>query len=113
MATREAKTRGSAGGIQVEKPDAKKLEALGVRSWPTWEKEPSTFDWHYDEKETCYFLEGDVTVKVRGGGGAMPPTHEAGAGEVSFGKGDLVTFPEGLSCTWHVKKAVRKHYKFG
>ena len=32
---------------------------------------------------------------------------------VSFGKGDLVTFPQGLSCTWQVKKNVRKHYKFG
>jgi elongation factor G len=27
--------------------------------------------------------------------------------------GDLVTFPQGLKCTWQVKKAVRKHYKFG
>ena len=34
-------------------------------------------------------------------------------GEVSFGAGDLVTFPKGLDCTWRVKKAVRKHYFFG
>jgi len=26
--------------------------------------------------------------------------------------GDLVTFPAGLSCTWDVKKALRKHYQF-
>jgi uncharacterized cupin superfamily protein len=25
----------------------------------------------------------------------------------------LVTFPQGLSCVWNVKKAVKKHYKFG
>ena len=35
------------------------------------------------------------------------------AGEVRMGKGDLVTFPKGLDCTWQVKQAVRKHYQFG
>jgi hypothetical protein len=63
-------------------------------------KEASQFDWHYDEKETCYFLEGEVTVTT--------PWES-----VEIGKGDLVTFPKGLSCTWHVTKAVRKHYSFG
>ena len=32
--------------------------------------------------------------------------------KVSFGKGDFVTFPEGLSCVWDIKKPVRKHYNF-
>ena len=86
--------------IQVEKPSEAKLKSLGVFSWPIWTKEPSTFDWTYDEQEICYFLEGEVTVKT--------PTET-----VSFGKGDLVTFPQGLSCAWQVKKAVRKHYRFG
>jgi len=86
--------------IGVEKPDLKKLEALGVKSWPVWTKEVSVFNWHYDEPEVCYFLEGDVTVKTADS-------------EVSFGKGDLVTFPKGMDCTWQVKKAVRKHYRFG
>ncbi|MFA6041079.1 MAG: cupin domain-containing protein [Methylophilus sp.] len=31
---------------------------------------------------------------------------------VSFGAGDLVTFESGLRCTWHVNKALRKHYYF-
>ncbi|MBF0122179.1 MAG: cupin domain-containing protein [Candidatus Omnitrophica bacterium] len=86
--------------ILIEKPSLQKLEALGVKSWPIWTKEVSVFDWQYDEKEVCYFLEGEVMVKT---------PFEA----VSFGKGDLVTFPQGLGCTWHVKKSVRKHYKFG
>ncbi len=86
--------------IRVERPDEKRLKELKVTSGPIWTKEPSTFDWHYDEQETCYFLEGEATVK----------TDE---GEVSIGKGDWVTFPKGLSCTWIVKKAVRKHYHFG
>jgi uncharacterized cupin superfamily protein len=86
--------------ISVKKPEPKLLDELGVKGWPIWTKEPSTFDWHYDEQEICFFLEGDVTVKTS-------------QGEVSFGKGDLVTFPQGLSCTWHVNKAVKKHYRFG
>ena len=86
--------------VSVEKPTEKKLKDIGVTSWPIWTKEASTFDWYYDEKEACYFLEGEVTVKTP-------------AGEVSFGKGDFVTFPQGLQCVWHIKKAVKKHYKFG
>lgn len=87
--------------IVVEKnPSAKRLEELRVRTWEIWTKEPSTFDWRYDEREVCYFLEGDVTVRTADG-------------ETSFGKGDLVTFPMGLACTWVVKQAVRKHYRFG
>ena len=86
--------------ILVEKPSADKLKKLKVQSWPIWTKEPSKFDWHYDDKETCFLLEGEVTVST-------------GTESVSFGKGDLVTFPQGLSCQWHVRKAVRKHYHFG
>lgn len=76
------------------------LKNLGVETWPIWMKEVSTFDWYYDEKEVCYLLDGEVTVKTPDG-------------EISFGKGDLVTFPEGLQCVWNIKKAVKKHYKFG
>jgi len=77
------------------------LAKSGIKAWPIWEKEVSEFLWHYDEKETCYLLEGDVTVTPEGGE------------PVRFGKGDLVTFPAGMSCIWKVHKAVRKHYKFG
>lgn len=88
--------------IKVEhKPDAGRLADLGITSWPIWEKEESEFPWHYDEEETCYLLEGDVVVTPLGG----KPVH--------FGKGDLVTFPSGMSCKWKVNKAVRKHYRFG
>ncbi len=90
----------TATAILVEKPAQKKLQDLGVFKWDIWECGVSTFPWHYDEPETCYFLEGDVSVK-------------AGGSEVSFGKGDLVTFPKGLDCVWNIKKAVRKHYHFG
>jgi uncharacterized cupin superfamily protein len=85
----------------VHNPQAKELEKRGVGTWPIWEKEVSEFPWHYDETETCYLLEGDVTVTTEGG---KP---------VRFGKGDLVTFPAGMSCVWTVHQPVRKHYKFG
>ena len=86
--------------ITVERPNEQRLNELNVSSWPIWTKEASTFEWHYDEPETCYFLEGEVTVKTA-------------EGDVSIRKGDLVTFPSGLDCTWQVKQAVRKHYRFG
>ncbi len=86
--------------VTVKKPTKEELEKLGVKKWGIWTKEPSQFDWSYDEKETCYILEGDVDV-------------ETPDGVVHFQAGDLVTFEPGLDCKWIVKKAVRKHYKFG
>jgi uncharacterized cupin superfamily protein len=87
--------------ISVSKLSKTKLEELGVYQWPIWEKEVSTFDWHYDTKETCYILEGQVTVEPKDG---IP---------VEFGAGDYVSFPEGMDCVWRVKAPVRKHYSFG
>jgi uncharacterized cupin superfamily protein len=88
--------------INVTKnPSAEMLDKLGCRSWPIWEKEPSVFPWHYDEKETCLIVDGKVTVTPKDGE------------PVTFGKGDLVVFLFVLSCTWNVQEAVRKHYKFG
>jgi uncharacterized protein len=88
--------------IKIEKPSKQKLEEEGIEGWPIWEKEVSTFDWHYDEKETCYILDGKVRIEPKDGG--KP---------VEFGPGDLVTFPEGLDCVWKISKPVRKYYKFG
>ena len=76
------------------------LTGMGVFDWPIWEKEASTFPWTYDASETCYFLEGDVVVTSEGGE------------PVQMGAGDLVTFPSGMRCTWEIRKAVRKHYRF-
>ena len=81
-------------------PSNEQLESLGVLNWPIWSKEPSTFPWTYDSNETCYFLEGDVIVTPKGGE------------PVQMGKGDLVTFPQGMSCTWEIREPVSKHYTF-
>lgn len=88
--------------IQIEhQPSLERLQQLGVWQWPIWRKEASEFPWSYDQQETCYFLEGDVIVTPDGG---TP---------VSMGKGDLVTFPSGMNCTWTIRQAVTKHYQFG
>jgi len=88
--------------IKIERnPSREKLKYLGVFDWPVWTKEASEFPWFYDDTETCYFLDGDVVV-----------TPDKGD-PVEVGKGDLVTFPKGMSCKWKVRKDVRKHYKFG
>lgn len=88
--------------IKIEKnPPEERLKSLGISGWPVWTKEVAEFPWHYDEEETCYFLEGDVVVTPKNG---RP---------VEMSKGDLVTFPKGMSCTWEIRKDVRKHYRFG
>lgn len=86
--------------IEVRKPSAKELEDLNIKSWPIWEKEASSFNWVYDEKEICFFLEGEVTVLYD-------------KSSEKIGKGDLVVFPKGLKCKWDIKLKVKKHYKFG
>lgn len=87
--------------IFVEKADGKKLEELNVDSWPIWEKEASKFEWSYDEKETCYILEGNAKVCPEDGESA------------SFGAGDIVVFPAGMKCTWEITVHIRKRYKMG
>ena len=77
------------------------VEELGIRNWPIWTCEASSFDWTYDDQETCWFLEGEVTV-----------TPESGE-SVNLGLGDLVVFPAGMDCRWDIHKAVRKHYRVG
>ncbi|MFC1737882.1 cupin domain-containing protein [Planctomycetota bacterium] len=84
--------------VIVRKPSDEEAETC--KAWPIWQCEASTFDWAYTEKETCLLLEGQVAVTD-------------GNDSVSFGPGDMVTFPEGLECTWHVKEPVKKHYNFG
>ena len=86
--------------ITVEhNPSPAKLEVIGVYDWPIWTKEVSEFPWTYESNETCYILEGKVTVIPNSG---QP---------VQLGEGDLVTFPAGMSCTWQISSTIRKHYQ--
>ncbi len=83
-------------------PSEEDLENLKVKSWGTWSKEVSEFDWSYDDTETCYLLDGEVEV-----------TDSKTGEKIEFKKGDLVQFKKGLKCNWNVKKPVRKYYNFG
>ncbi len=86
--------------VRIEKPSAEELADLGIDDWGIWEKEVSDFPWHYEDSETFYVFEGRATVDTPGGA-------------VEFGAGDLVTFPAGLDCTWHVTEPLKKRYTFG
>ena len=86
--------------ITVEKnPSQAHLDSLGVKKWPTWQKEVSVFPWIFHEQEVAYILEGECVITPTGGKA------------VTFGKGDLVTFPAGITASWEVKKPLHKHYK--
>lgn len=85
--------------IKIEKLSEAEIAERKVTSWPIWSCEVSRFDWSYDATEECLLLEGKVTVETE---------YET----VTFGAGDFVTFPAGLSCVWDVKEPVRKHYNF-
>lgn len=87
--------------IEVKQLTTVQLAAMGVKMWPVWEKEPSTFDWFYQEQEQCLFIAGEAEVTLADGT------------KVHFGMGDFVVFPKGLRCVWRVIKPVKKHYKFG
>lgn len=86
--------------IVVHNPNEQLLADMGVRSWPIRAKEKSIFPCSYDSEEICYLLEGMVTVTPQDGE------------PVSIRAGDLVTFPQGMICTWKIHVDVKKHYLF-
>ena len=83
--------------INVREPTEAEHETF--KGYPVWSCEPSKFLWTYSSIEQCLIIEGEVTITTE-------------SGEVSFGPGDLVTFPAGLSCTWTIFKTVKKYYTF-
>lgn len=85
--------------MNKKKPSSEEINETS--SWGTWSKEPSEFPWYYNDKETCYILEGDATVTDKNGN------------SISFSTGDWVEFEKGLECTWKIENAIRKKYKFG
>ncbi|XZG69167.1 cupin domain-containing protein [Chitinibacteraceae bacterium HSL-7] len=88
--------------IVVERAiDKARQQQLGIERWPVWEKEASRFDWEYGASETCYLIEGEVTV--------TPESGEA----VTLSAGDLAVFPAGMRCVWEIHRDLVKHYRFG
>lgn len=88
--------------ISITSPcNASTIIKYGIKNWPIWECEPSTFAWRYEEKEVCLIIEGEAIIKTLNG-----KIYE-------IVSGDLITFPSGLSCTWEVKKSIKKHFRLG
>lgn len=77
-----------------------KLDAMHVDSWASWNKDISTFEWTYDTDEMCYILEGEAVITPNGDE------------PVTIQRGDLVTFPAGMSCTWQITEDMEKNYIF-
>ena len=86
--------------IVKHQPSDAELKEKGVFDWPIWSHPEAEFPWMYTDSETCYFLQGRITVTPKGGD------------PVNMGKGDLVTFPKGMECDWLIHEEVKKHYKF-
>lgn len=88
--------------IVVTQPTPAEVDKMQIKSWSTWGCGESKFPWSYSETETAYMLKGLVTV--------IPDDTTLPA--VTLKRGDLAVFPAGMSCTWDVKDAISKHYKF-
>ena len=88
-------------GVTVKELTDLEAGSMGADSWQLWECEVSSFDWEYDTEETFYVLDGRARVDLDDGS------------SVEFKKGDLVNFPAGVKCRWHVKEKIRKRYTFG
>ncbi|MCL2845867.1 MAG: cupin domain-containing protein [Chitinivibrionia bacterium] len=85
--------------MEIKVKKAGDAEIAEMKSQPTWGCDVSEFSWHYDSEERALILDGEVSVDYNGK-------------SVSFGAGDYVIFPAGLSCVWKVIKPVKKHYLF-
>lgn len=85
--------------VLVETLTEEQISIRGIKSWPIWTKEISSFDWLYDSEEECLILEGEVNI-------------ETNEGTYTIKAGDFVTFKKGLKCVWNVKRPIRKHYQF-
>jgi len=86
--------------MKTYKPNNAEIDA--TNSWDIWSKEPSKFEWEYNEKETCYIIEGEAMVR-------NIETNE----EIKFISGDIVVFEKGLKCIWEIKQTIKKRYIFG
>ena len=81
--------------INISKLVDSKFSEKDVSSWPIWNCEVSEFNWEYGDRESCYFIDGEVEVS-------------GDFESVTIGSGDFVIFPKGLKCHWKVIKPVKK-----
>jgi len=76
--------------------------------WCKWESKnhpqqppnSGTFQWTYDDWEEKIFVERGRAII----------TPDDGSPAISFGKGDFVIFPRGLTCIWEVQEPIVKRF---
>lgn len=61
-----------------------------------WDCTAGEFNWFYQFDEVIHFLDGEVTITLKGG---QPQT---------FGPGDVIFFPAGAVAHWRVDRYIRK-----
>ncbi len=85
--------------VIVKKLTLEEILVKDILEWPIATKEASVFEWYYETQEECLIIEGEVMIDTP---------------EIIYyiRKGDFVIFPKGLKCTWYIKEAVSKHYRF-
>ena len=85
--------------ITITKPGENFLNNIKIFKKPLWEHHPAKFNWKYNEKESCYIIDGEAIIVTS-------------CESIIISKGDFLIFPEGLKCTWEILKTIRKHYYF-
>ena len=85
--------------MKVWKPTPEEVKVTD--NWETWSKEASEFSWSYDDKESCYILQGEAIAT------------DSNGNSILFKAGDMVQFDKGLKCIWKIKQDLKKKYKFG
>jgi len=86
--------------VIATRPSQHALEELGVKNWPMQSSEVAIYPQHYEEKETCYLLEGEADIVV-------------GEDRMTVHAGDLVIFSAGMDCIWEVHHPITKRYQVG
>jgi len=87
--------------IQIVQPTKVMADLHRMDAWPSWDCDPSEFEWKFGMKEVAYVVAGEAEI--------IPFD---GRRSVRIKPGDVVTFPAGMECEWKVKSRFRKHYRF-
>jgi uncharacterized cupin superfamily protein len=80
--------------IKVEALSREEQRARGVDTWPARRHERHRIPVQYQEETVCFVAEGSARIETEDGNVEIEP-------------GDLVTFPEGLDCTWHLREPLQ------
>ena len=67
--------------------------------WSIWKCKVSKFDWHYEQEEHCFIIEGEASINIKNS-------------IYIISQGDYVIFDKGLKCKWNILKDISKYYIF-